>query len=89
MTQQELLEIQKYCDGILDALDPSMFAKKSAVNWGDLRCTQVKYWVDELGASGVEVTIQEADPINKTFIAHIYAELKNKYPFEIDVCCEW
>ncbi len=75
-------EIKAYVNDILEDLHPDDLPLEEPINWGDLKCNEVK--------QTILVTIDEAAPDCSYLQQYIYRKLKEKYPDkDFEVHTEW
>lgn len=63
-----------------------------AINWADLECRDVRRWIDDTGASGYTVYIEEAAPdawALRAFVREYLAEAGFGNVGDIDVVTAW
>jgi len=60
-----------------------------AINWADLRCARVFYWVDDYGDGGFTVEIEEASPDAWELRRWIEEAIKNETEMPVEVITEW
>lgn len=63
--------------------------KRACINWGDLGCVQAFEWVDDMGATGLRVLIEEASPDNAEFCVFVRNWLEKEGWPGVQVDCEW
>jgi hypothetical protein len=83
MTAEELKHL---VDGIIKNMEPKDFPWE-AINWGDLRCVQVRQYVGTDPAW--HVIVEEASPSSPMFCREIENALFQKYGIRADVDTEW
>ena len=59
------------------------------VNWGDLRCVDVRRWESMDGDTGIEVLVEEADPSNWEFSRYVTNYVFERLGVVVDVRTEW
>lgn len=60
-----------------------------AINWGDLRCVDARYYVSVSGEEGYEVLIEEASPDCPEFCRFVYDRLEQHGFKGVEVRTEW
>lgn len=89
------LETVEYLERLRDATDLAIkeIADSGgcggAVNWGDLRCTEARYVIDELGLEFYEVHIEEASAEADEFQRLVFSKLEKAGWREVIVITEW
>jgi hypothetical protein len=89
MSEHNLREMYEYANEVLENTKPEDV--EGAINWGDLRCTDVVMSVSVHGDIWIRVDIEEADPHNPELREYMEKKLWEKFPdapnFEINT--EW
>ena len=88
MDEIKLREIYDYANEVLENTKPEDV--EGAINWGDLRCTDVSWCKSVYGTESVMLIIEEADPYNPELRQYMYERMMEKFPkVMFDVVTEW
>ena len=85
VTKEYLTEIKRVGNELCADIDK---LPKNAVNYGDVRCISVEYYIDDEGDSGIRATFSEADPSASKFKKYIYDGFVSR-GYNVEVATEW